>query len=67
MRSTSIHIAAVVYDAARSSWSGIVEFFTPGIPTPLAIPVRLEGPQNVPHARLVRALVHEAQMRGIRP
>jgi hypothetical protein len=67
MSITSIHIASVVYDAARSSWSAIVEFFAPGLPVPLMIPVRIEGPLNVPHGRLVRALVREAEVRGIHP
>jgi hypothetical protein len=67
MKGTSIHIAAVVYDAAVSTWLAMVEFFAPGLPVPLVIPVRVEGPLNVSHTRLVRALVHEAQRRGIRP
>ncbi len=66
MKSTSVHIASIVYDAAKSSWSAMVEFFAPGLPMPLVIPVRIEGPMDVPHTRLVRALVREAQHRGIR-
>jgi hypothetical protein len=66
MKGTSVHIASVVYDAALSSWSAVVEFFAPGLPVPLVVPVRIEGPLDVPHTRLVRALVREAQHRGIR-
>lgn len=64
---TSIRIASVVHDAARSSWEAVVEFLAPGLPGALAVPVRLEGPRDVPHPRLVRALVSEAVRRGIRP
>lgn len=65
MSATSIRIASVIYDAARSSYESVVEFFAPGLPLPLAIPVRVEGPENVPHHRLVSALVSEAKRRGI--
>ncbi len=65
MKSTSARIASVMYDAAKSSWHGVVEFFAPGLPGSLAIPVRLEGPGNVPHERLVCAMMREAQYRGI--
>lgn len=63
----SIRIASVIYDGARSRWLGVVEFFAPGLAPPLAVPVRLSGPHDIEHARLVRALVHEAERVGIRP
>lgn len=65
MNSTSIHIASVMYDAAHRCWHSLVQFFAPGVPVPLSIPVVLDGPQDVSHARLVQALVHAAQHRGI--
>lgn len=67
MTSTSIRIASVIYDAARSSWLAVVEFLAPGVPGRLAVPVRLWGPQGIEHDRLVRALVREAKARGVRP
>ena len=65
MNSTSIRIASVMYDAAHRCWHSMVQFFAPGMPVPLSVTVILDGPQDVPHARLVRALVHAAQRRGI--
>lgn len=67
MPCTAVRIAAVAYDAARRRWLATVDFLAPGLPVPLSVPVRLHGPIDLAHARLVRALVSEAVRRGIRP
>jgi hypothetical protein len=66
MAVTSIHIASVAYDAARRTWAAAVEFFAPGMPIPLTVPVRVEAPQNLPHDRLTRLLVDTAARRSLR-
>jgi hypothetical protein len=63
--STAIRIADLIYDAARRRFEAVVEFFAPGMPLPLRVPVALAAPQNLPHARLTRALAQEAARRGI--
>jgi hypothetical protein len=64
-RSTAIRIADVAYDAARRRFEAVVEFFAPGLPIPLRVPVALVAPQDLPHRRLARALAQEAARRGI--
>jgi hypothetical protein len=65
MKLTSIRIGSVFYDAARRTWISVVDFFAPGLPMPLRIPVRFEGPRDISHTHLVRTLVDQARRRGI--
>ncbi|SEO14602.1 hypothetical protein SAMN05216227_105215 [Pseudorhodobacter antarcticus] len=66
MARSAVRIATVVYDAARRSFHGAVEFFTPGLPMPLRIGVTLPGPHNIDHAMLVRGLVRAAERQILR-
>ena len=61
----AIRIAQLIYNAAQRRFEAVVEFFTPGLGYPLAIPVRLEVHQQISHRHLTRALTREAQRRGI--
>lgn len=62
---SAVRIAQLIYDAARRAFLAVVEFFTPGLPQPLRVPVRVRAGADLPHPALVRALVREAQKRGI--
>lgn len=64
-QSTAIRIAHLLYDAARRQFEAVVEFFSPGLPEPLRVPVRVHATPDIPHRQLVRALTREAQRRGI--
>ncbi|MBW6507271.1 MAG: hypothetical protein K0B00_11040 [Rhodobacteraceae bacterium] len=65
MTQSAIRIAEVFYNAARRRFEAVVEFFAPGLPAPLRVPVMLAIPQATPHATLARALAAEAARRGI--
>jgi hypothetical protein len=65
MKQTAIRIAQVFYDALRQRFDAVIEFFAPGMPEPMRIPVTLNAPQNMDHARLTRALAREAQRDAI--
>ena len=58
-------IAELVYNAARRRFEAVVEFFAPVMPAPLRVPVRVYAHPDLSHERLVRALMREAQRRGI--
>lgn len=62
---SAARIADLVYDAARRAYLAVVEFFAPGLRQPLRVPVRLHARADLPHPVLVRALLREAQRRGI--
>ncbi|OCX60428.1 hypothetical protein BFP70_17610 [Thioclava sp. SK-1] len=62
---TAIHIARLFYNAAKHRFEAIVEFFAPGMPVPLRVPVRVHADQGIAHRQLTRALTQEAQRRGI--
>ncbi|MCL7464188.1 hypothetical protein [Phaeovulum sp. NW3] len=64
-RQTAIRIATLFYDAARRRFEAVVEFFAPGLPVPLRVPVTLAAPPGMSHAQLARALTREAARRGI--
>lgn len=61
---SAIRILHLIYDAARRRFEAVVEFFAPGLPVPLRVPVRVEARADLPHPRLVRALMREATRRG---
>ncbi|WP_372840162.1 hypothetical protein [Phaeovulum sp.] len=65
MSHSATHIAEVFYDAALRRFEAVVEFFAPGLPLPLRVPVKLAAPQGIPHETLARALTAEAARRGI--
>ncbi|MDP2063232.1 MAG: hypothetical protein Q8J98_09035 [Phaeovulum sp.] len=65
MNHSAIHIAEVSYNSARLRFEAVVEFFAPGLPQPLRVPVMLAAPQGTPHRALARALAAEAARRGI--
>lgn len=65
MNHSAIRIADPVYNAARRRFEAVVEFFAPGLPSPLRVPVMLSAPEGTPHARLAPALAAEAARRGI--
>ncbi|MDF1620300.1 hypothetical protein [Pseudothioclava nitratireducens] len=58
-------IARLFYNAARRRFEGVVEFFAPGLPEPMRVPVTLEAPEGISHGALTRSLLREAQRRGI--
>lgn len=62
---SAIRILHLIYDAARRRFEAVVEFFAPGLPVPLRVPVRVTARADMPHPRLVRALTREATRRGI--
>lgn len=62
---TAIRIAQLFYDALHRRFEAVVEFFAPGLPVPLCVPVRLHAPPDLAHPQLVRALTRKAQHRGI--
>jgi hypothetical protein len=62
---TATRIAQLFYNAARRQFEAVVEFFAPGLPQPLRVPVALRIPVDTPHSQLARALAREAQRRGI--
>ena len=62
---TATRIAQLFYNAARRQFEAVVEFFAPGVPQPLRIPVALRIPIDTPHSQLTRALTREAQRCGI--
>ena len=62
---SAIRIMHLIYDAARRRFEAVVEFFAPGLPVPLRVPVRVVARHDMPHPRLVRALMREATRRGI--
>lgn len=62
---TAIRIVHLIYNAARRRFEAVVEFFAPGLPVPLRVPVRVSAPPGLSHRHLVRALTQEAQRRGI--
>ncbi|MFD2175613.1 hypothetical protein [Rhodobacter lacus] len=64
-QSTAIRIAHLLYDAARRQFEAVVEFFAPGMPVPLRVPVRVSAAPDISHRRLVDVLTREAQRRGI--
>ncbi|MEZ5684707.1 MAG: hypothetical protein R3D78_01855 [Paracoccaceae bacterium] len=64
---TAQRIAGLIYDAARRRFEAVVEFFAPGLPEPMRVPVALHAPESLPHPVLARALLAEAQRRGIGP
>lgn len=66
MAMTATRIATLAYDAARRRFEAVVEFFSPGLPQPMRIPVRVSAPPSIGHRRLVRGLVHEAQRQILR-
>lgn len=66
MAMTATRIADVVYDAARHHYQAAVEFFAPGLPTPLRIGVILPAAQTLSHQHLVRGLVRAAERQIIR-
>ncbi len=66
MALTAIRIADLVYDAARRSFHGAVEFFAPGLPVPLRIGVHLPANPDIPHKALVRGLVRAAERQILR-
>jgi hypothetical protein len=65
MTHSATRIAEVFYNAARRRFEAVVEFFAPGMPSPLRVPVILAIPQATPHPHLARALAAEAARRGI--
>lgn len=62
---SAVRILNLIYDAARRRFEAIVEFFAPGLPVPLRVPVRVEARPDLSHRRLVRVLTREAERRGI--
>ena len=58
-------IARVIYDAAQRRFEAVVEFFAPGLPEPLRVPVRVQADPGMDHRRLAGLLAREAQRRGI--
>lgn len=64
-QATATRIAQLFYNAARRQFEAVVEFFAPGLPQPLRVPVALRIPVDTPHHKLARALAVEAQRRGI--
>ncbi|PTV95085.1 hypothetical protein C8J27_10527 [Rhodobacter aestuarii] len=62
---TAIHIAQLIYNAALRRFEAVVEFFAPGMPVPLRVPVRVQAQPDMAHRRLVHALTREAQRQGI--
>jgi len=66
MAMTAIRIADIAYDAARRNFDAAVEFFTPGLPVPLRIGVRLPAGQDIAHPALVRGLVRAAERQILR-
>lgn len=66
MAMTAIRIASVAYDAARRSFEGAVEFFTPGLPVPLRVGVVLPAAQSIGHQALVKGLVRAAERQILR-
>ncbi len=64
-RSTAAHILDVIYNASAQRFEAVVEFFAPAMPVPLRVPVRLPAPPSLEHQALTRALMREAQRRGI--
>jgi hypothetical protein len=65
MNHSAIRVAEPIYNAARRRFEAVVEFFAPGLPLPLRVPVILSAPQGMPHPQLARALAAEAARRGI--
>jgi len=65
MTHTATRIADLIYNAARRQFEAVVEFFAPGLPSPLRVPVVLALPLATPHPALARALAAEAARRGI--
>lgn len=65
MTHCATRIVEVFYNAARRRFEGVVEFFAPGLPAPLRVPVMLSAPPGLPHPALARALAAEAARRGI--
>ena len=61
----AIHIARLFYDAACRRFDAVVEFFAPGLPEPLRVPVVFHAPPDLGYRDLTRALTREAQRRGI--
>lgn len=61
----AVRIAQLIYDAARRQFEAVVEFFAPGMPVPLRVPVRVQAAPDIAHGRLVHVLTREAQRRGI--
>jgi hypothetical protein len=62
---TATRIARLFYDAARRRFDAVVEFFAPGLPEPLRVPVVFEAPPDLAYRDLTRALTRAAQRRGI--
>jgi len=60
----AIRIAQLIYNAALRQFEAVVEFFAPGLPVPMRVPVRVQAAPDIGHPRLVRALTHEARRRG---
>ncbi|GEM_PF-1353525 len=65
MSHSATHIADLFYNAALRRFEAVVEFFAPGLPLPLRVPVKLSAPQGIAHDMLARALMAEAVRRGI--
>ncbi|MBL4915782.1 hypothetical protein [Szabonella alba] len=66
MANTAIRIADIAYDAACRSFDAAVEFFSPGLPVPLRVGVRLPAGPDLPHRALVRGLVRAAERQILR-
>lgn len=62
---SAVRIVQLIYDATRRAFLATVEFFAPGLPQPMCVPVRVTARVDLPHPVLVRALVREAQRRGV--
>ncbi|MBZ4023620.1 hypothetical protein CKO11_14285 [Rhodobacter sp. TJ_12] len=62
---TAVRIAQLIYNAALRQFEAVVEFFAPGMPQPLRVPVRVRARPDMGHSRLVHVLTREAQRRGI--
>ncbi|WP_444460891.1 hypothetical protein [Rhodobacter capsulatus] len=64
MHHVAIRIAHLIYNAALRQFEAVVEFFAPGLPAPMRVPVRVQATPDMGHRRLVRALTREARRRG---
>ncbi len=61
---SALRIVQLVYDALNRRFEAVVEFFTPGCPVPLRVPVRVAARPDMEHGRLVQVLTREAVRRG---
>ncbi|ETD91339.1 hypothetical protein ACTTAL_17870 [Rhodobacter capsulatus] len=64
MHHVAVRIAHLIYNAALRQFEAVVEFFAPGLPAPMRVPVRVQATPDMGHRRLVRALTREARRRG---